>query len=403
MLVLLLQFGGPVLIASQLGSLVNSVLDNTRNISLLVKNDSDTQLNDVGAVVSGENTDLKITGGDCPFIDSTVGTPMLPHSACTITLGFTPTTASTGSYKVLFAGDWSTADNNKVSYLSSIQIPYTSVTGAGLLFATDGHFSLNIPVDESTVLEHTVRFYNAGQHNAVIDNYYLPSVSGLSINPVSSTCTSGKVLAVGEYCELVISYGPVSKSASGSAPILLSYFAMPDTKSVDAVSFLSYNSFNAAHITSEVNFTNALKESSTAYSYVNDPTTPLSVTIKYTNLGKQDAYNFDVNLTNMPLGYSLDTSESTCTVGGDLPMKLAVGESCVIHLTAVKDIPSPFLLEGLGLSFYVPGYSYIDDSTGVVNVAYGFDRLSSSSEFTVLTTKFSDIQQSPLTLSSENC
>ncbi|MFN8769926.1 MAG: hypothetical protein ACK5Z5_02035 [Neisseriaceae bacterium] len=295
-----------------------------------------------------------------------------PNQQCTLVLKYSPTQAGSGNLSISATGTYTNQGGNPVSYNAALLgISYSSITGDAFLYIAPNETMFNIRADGSDSESKTFRVVNAGLQVTKVSSINIPVVSGF-VDLGTGTCRVNQNLNVNESCIINTRFGPVSV-ANSNIESYLSIGYKPNANYISDVYAFSKISFNSS-LAALVNVTNILVNgansgsgtSESPYIFTNSPAVPVLLTkVTYTNNGTATANNFNVSLNNLPIGYAESVSGTTCATGVSM-LDLNPGSSCDVSFYAVNPngLYNPYTINGTGLGFNIPGFSYIDTNTG---------------------------------------
>lgn len=355
--------GSPALTITTNNSLLNIPKNTTATATLVVKNTSSAvTLNNIKFTAMA--TPFTYGSGSC----LTNGTQSLtPGTSCTLVVNFAPTTTGSGTLNVTALGDWTSPSGSSQTYSATSGFAWSAIEGDAFFYITPNYVSFAIRADDVDTATQTFKLVNAGLQAADIETITIPApFTDLG----TGNCSEGNSLAAnGGSCTINLRYGPTTSAASSTTPEQLTAGYKPNgnyTTDVTAFANLDYSASLAAF----VEVTNVVVSGTTTgtyptFSYMNTPATPLAVEVTYTNNGTADASNFNVALNNLPVGYASVTPSGTACGTGATTTTLAVSGTCNVKFQAVNPtgLYNPFALQGSGLSFNIPGFSYTDTNT----------------------------------------
>ncbi|AUR52800.1 beta strand repeat-containing protein [Aquella oligotrophica] len=386
----------PALTITTNNSLVNIPKNTTATATLVVANTGSATISNIK--FTSMATPFTYGSGSC----LTNGTQSLtPGTSCTLVVNFAPTTTGSGTLNVTALGDWTSPGGSSQTYSMTSGFAWSAIEGDAFFYITPNYVSFAIRADGVDTATQTFTLVNAGLQAADINSLTIPTeFTDLG----TGTCAVNDELAANGSCTINVEYGPTTTAEdSNNTPVQLTAGYKPNgnyTSDVTAFANLDYNAALAALVKiTNVTVTGATGTYPT-FSYVNTPATPLAVEVTYTNSGTANASNFNVALNNLPVGYASVTPSGTACGTGATTTTLAVGGTCNVKFQAVNPtgLYNPFALQGSGLSFNLPGFSYTDTNTKLnVNNSPTY---SSSNAVAVTTTLFASVTSNTPTITA---
>ena len=305
--------------------------------------------------------------------------------ACSLKIEYTPTSAGqNGNFVIMPKATYLDRRAQEATYQNASQIyDYTSISVSNLNFSLiSGQINPQVGANGSNTSSQVWRITNSGATTAT--NVYMsilptdPSGSAVQVTNNCGTSGSPITLANSESCVINVLYGP------SNTP-----------RTIDETMTVSYKPSNVAPITTTsptpwtVTFTKAeiiatlVNNASTTwgdltgagtsgspYQFVTSTGNLLRFTVKYNNVGNQDASAFNVAANQLPVGYKIYGGD--CATG-ITTQTLAPGFNCTLILGVVESQIALYFYPTGALNTAMPGFSYTDSSTGVNQAISGLD------------------------------
>lgn len=382
------------------GTLINTVINNTpRTLNINVTNSSTAQLNNItftpqSALPTGM-TYTTGSGGSTCAIDGTESLSV--GQSCTLQLQYAPTAISTGpSFIIRENAQYIAQDGSTGSYTASVvTVNYTAITSNAFVYLTPNPVTYAIRADGSESQSQTFTFINTSPNlsttilseslaNPPVANYITTGGTCLPFPHVLGIVGSGT-----ESCTVIGKYGPTTSNVSTSSQMTANYIANPTTnESAITLSILSFTASRAALIIVNnivVSGQSSGNGNGAPYQFTNSPINTIGFTVTYQNTGTESALNFNVALNNLPVGYFIVESQSTCGRESSTSTLALGGGTCNVAYRAMSPTNSynPYAFTG-ALNVNIPGFSYTDINTGVnTNTAPTFSPTYTSNTISV--------------------
>lgn len=363
------------------GSLTNSILNNTSTLNITIKNTSSTTtlssitLTPTSSLPSGMSYESNSGGvGSTCAIDGTLS--LAPGAQCTLVVQYTPTsTVSSTSFTIREAAIYSNVGSSGSYTAANVSISYSAVTGNAFVYIKPSNVSFAIKAESSDLQTQTFTLVNASSISTQVtsESNSSPAVTAYP-GTVGGTCgsfprTLGAAGSGTESCTITTQFGPTTSTINTSSQMVATYIANATTgESASTYSFLTFVASPAALIT--VNNITVTGQSSgngngSPYLFTNSPTNVIQFTVTYRNSGTANATNFNVALNNLPIGYYVVESLSTCG-RESTTSTLNTSSNCNVVFAAMSPIESynPYAFTG-AINVNIPGYSYTDTNTGL--------------------------------------
>ncbi len=367
----------PTLIINTQNSLINTLINTTQTLNILVTNSGNAEESisaytsfPPGSSFSFESTSTCITNRT-----------LAANKACNFIIYYTPINATTSITNLSFGvnATWTNNASKPQSITSSVSIPYSAIPGNASVNISPNYVALSILANSTDFITQLYTVTNAGSQPTAIESLTLPgnalNISNIttSSNPTSiKACSLGTSLDIGESCVINLQYGPTSSVTTTSTKIAIGYKPNSTTKLISTYSDLSLSSSQGVNIkVSNLTVTGSSSGNgssfASSYQYINAPNKQLTVSITYTNFGTGNANNFNVATNSLPLGWYIVESGSPAPCTGNNISNLAPSNSCTIKFAAADPNIFNYLQTMWSLGFQIPGFSYIDPSSGFVS------------------------------------
>ena len=349
------------------GSLNNTVVNTTQFFNVVVANTGNVALTSIAFNPNALPTNMTF---DTTSTCKTDGTESLAvGTSCTLVVKYSPTATTSGTYTLREAANWVTQGGGTSTYTSAtLAITYSAINGNAFVYITPNYVSYAIRSDGVDTATQTFLIINAGFISTTLESLVVtPSVTAFV---TGGTCAVSTVLNQNESCTVTSTFGPTATTISTTAQLQAAYKPNPSMSTSTTFANLAFTSSPAALITVtnvvETGATGGAGTSGSPYTFVNSPATnPVQFTVTYSNSGTASATNFNVALNNLPVGYYVIESGSTCGHESTVTT-LATSASCNVIFAAVNPsgLYNAYALSGV-LNVNIPGYSYLDTNTGL--------------------------------------
>lgn len=311
------------------------------------------------------NNVMTITQGSTPC---TSGQVLAPGSSCTYQITYTPTVVGSGSSYTGISGTYPGLSGS-IAISSTNSFNYSSINPTDLLFNPTAITMVSLVNNTTTMIE-SVTNNTAGTITNIVFNF-----SGIGQSYVTQSFPGGSnclnSLAAGQTCSVQFSYHPTTVESINNAMMVVSYTGGAYPQDTIQSTFVSTTgganivaSVSESQINGPVAFTGVgtFESPVNFYNYGNST----RVFITYTNNGNQAANNFVIDASTVPnanIGYTLNTSLTTCPTGSTTSYSLAVSASCVLVYDLSNPNYSPSFTSAVPMNFTIPTINYIDNGS----------------------------------------
>jgi hypothetical protein len=395
----------PSITMSSNGTFINTVINSSlRTVNIKVANTSTAQLNNINFTPQSSLPAgmTYVSGGSSCATDGTES--LAAGDSCILQIQYKPTSViSSTSFTLRTIAQYITSDGSTGSYNTSIAaVNYSAITANAYVYLTPNPVNYEIRANGVESQTQTFTLVNTSPVlSAVIHNLTLANPSVANYTTVGGTCgsfprTLGIVGSGTESCTVIAKFGPVSTAVNASTQMTANYVENSTTgESAITLSALSFKASQSALIIIE-NITVTGQNVGNGniispYQFTNTPNTPIQFTIKYKNIGTQDAQSFNIALNDLPPGYYFTPTPGECPTGESSSL-LPSGGSCLITFGAMSPTNpyNSYAFTG-SLNINIPGYSYKDTSTGLnINKAPTFSPTYTSNTINVLAILFAN-------------
>jgi hypothetical protein len=347
----------------------NIKVNNTGNVTLssITFSDPSTAGTGTGAAFSWDTTSTCVTNGSQSLVAG---------GSCTLVLKYAPTvvTAPT-TITIRQTAIWFDQGGNQQSYANAnLTISYSAIDGDAFLYITPNYVSFAIRADGVDTVAQTFTVQNSGLQSTIVDAVNIPAVTAFV--RTGGTCTAGVTsLAPSATCTIIVLYGTTTSTVTNvTESITVAYKPnLGYTNPITTFTNLVFNASTAAYVTiSNIVVTNSTSGNglvATPYLFTNSPATgtQINFVVTYANTGPANATNFNVALSNQPVGYVVVVgANTTCGYGSTVTTLLATTGTCSVEFKAVNatGLYNSYALSG-AINVNIPGYSYTDTNTGL--------------------------------------
>lgn len=311
------------------------------------------------------NNVMTITQGSTPC---TSGQVLTPGSSCSYQISYTPTEVGSGTAYTAISGTYP-ASVGSVPISSTYAFSYSSINPTDLLFNPTA-ISMNALVNNTVTMMESVTNNTSNTISDIVFDFNSIGESYVTLAfPGGSDCLSS--LPAGQTCSVQFVYRPTGVESINNAMMTVTYSGgaySQDTIQSTFVSTLGGVNIGASVSESQVSGPIAFTGNGTSatpvsfYNYGNST----RVLITYTNNGNQPANNFVIDASTAPsasVGYSLNTSYTTCPTGGTTGYTLAPNASCILAYDLSNPNYSTSFTTSIPMNFTIPTVNYIDNGS----------------------------------------
>lgn len=382
------------------GTLNNTVINTSNSVSIDVKNTGTAELRNITFTPATLPAGMAYDSSSTCAINGTQS--LIAGASCILVIKYAPTVISSGPFVVIGeTAEYTAPGGGTAQYTgASAAISYSAVIGQAFVYITPNYVAYGISADNIDKATQTFVLINAGPVATQIISENLANPAVTAYTTVGGTCVFPQTLGAAgsgtESCTVVAQFGPTSSTINTASLMMASYTTSGSTTAT-AFSTLSFTSSPAALVRIESvavsNTSGGAGLSGNPYTFVNSPAMPqIEFTITYQNTGTQDATSFNVGLSILPVGYY--SVGGTCGTGATTSILAASGGTCTAIFRALDSALYNSYSLNSPINFQLPGFSYVDASTGMnSNTAPTFSAYPGSTVY-VTPTVFATVTES---------
>jgi hypothetical protein len=381
----------PGLRLSSNGDFLDTLLGNTKDITIAVTNTSSTaSLSNLTFSTLNTPFTLMNSGGanEC----KTDGTQALSTtgkagSFCNLILRFAPFSSMNGNLSLSASATYMNSNGQAQSTNTMLLLPYSTNGSPAYLNTVHPQDIYEVPPIiangiESTEIELLIQNYGSvSATNIKLDDVSFNiddlANSGAKIQIINNQCSD----TLGSYqsCKIKIKMFPTTKTFSMTRGLKISYQSKGDSETKTFSESLKFTASNGALIQSDAapivrGATGFHKIDANHYDFIPTLNNKLSITYTYQNNGDMDATLFNILLDGRtPPGFEVVTvgDGHECPIGV-ATRTLAAGDYCILTLEYIdNNYLQAFGSPDSALIIYQPGYSFVDNG-GVSVMSYNY-------------------------------